>query len=530
MLELYLNRIYLSAGVYGVETMSRHLFGRPAKQLNLAECALIAGLARAPSDAVALVEPRRRDRAQPRRAHQDARGRVHHRVAGARSAADEHSHPAVSRRQRSARRLCEGIPAPAVPRAIRRRPSARLGGPDDVRARAAGYRGAGRAQRACRGSTIRQLQAALVAIDPRTGNILALVGGRDFAQSQFNRATPQPASAGIGVQAAALCRGTRARLLAGVRSSTGSTTIDAAGTRRMGAEERGRRHAGCADAPGGAPRVEQSGGNGAAAARGVAADLRLASHVGLDDMPDVPSLSLGTGLVTPLESDRGVRDVSKRRACRRTARDRSRASMQTEAWRSINAVQSERVMSPQIGVSDGVDAVGRASIAARARRLGGRRHVSRRREDGHDERFQGCLVRRASRPIWWSASGSASTSRRSIGREAYGSRYAAPIWTEFMRRAARTASARRVRCARRPEGSAALPRLVPASRRRVPDLHRIPEARRQSAGRLVHDPPRQHQAAGSPRARGGVVGAGEAHSGNLPVGTRIVTRGTDRAN
>ena len=49
ILELYLNRIYLSAGVYGVETMSRHLFGRPARSLNLAECALIAGLARAPS-------------------------------------------------------------------------------------------------------------------------------------------------------------------------------------------------------------------------------------------------------------------------------------------------------------------------------------------------------------------------------------------------------------------------------------------------------------------------------------------------
>ena len=37
ILELYLNRIYLSAGVYGVETMSRHLFGKPAKQLTLAE-------------------------------------------------------------------------------------------------------------------------------------------------------------------------------------------------------------------------------------------------------------------------------------------------------------------------------------------------------------------------------------------------------------------------------------------------------------------------------------------------------------
>ena len=49
VLELYLNRIYLSAGVYGAETMSRNLFGRPAKTLTLAESALIAGLARAPS-------------------------------------------------------------------------------------------------------------------------------------------------------------------------------------------------------------------------------------------------------------------------------------------------------------------------------------------------------------------------------------------------------------------------------------------------------------------------------------------------
>src|SRR5687767_9319957 len=49
VLELYLNRIYLSGGVYGVETMSRSAFGKPAKALTLAECALIAGLARAPS-------------------------------------------------------------------------------------------------------------------------------------------------------------------------------------------------------------------------------------------------------------------------------------------------------------------------------------------------------------------------------------------------------------------------------------------------------------------------------------------------
>src|SRR6185295_4780611 len=49
ILELYLNRVYLSAGVYGVETMAEHLFRKPARSLTLAESAFIAGLLRAPS-------------------------------------------------------------------------------------------------------------------------------------------------------------------------------------------------------------------------------------------------------------------------------------------------------------------------------------------------------------------------------------------------------------------------------------------------------------------------------------------------
>src|SRR5947209_3138389 len=49
ILELYLNRVYLSAGVYGVETMSEHLFRKPAKSLTLPEAALVAGLIQAPS-------------------------------------------------------------------------------------------------------------------------------------------------------------------------------------------------------------------------------------------------------------------------------------------------------------------------------------------------------------------------------------------------------------------------------------------------------------------------------------------------
>src|SRR5207248_1622022 len=49
ILELYLNRIYLSGGVYGVETMAQNMFGKPASRLSLPEAAMIAGLIRAPS-------------------------------------------------------------------------------------------------------------------------------------------------------------------------------------------------------------------------------------------------------------------------------------------------------------------------------------------------------------------------------------------------------------------------------------------------------------------------------------------------
>ena len=60
ILELYLNRIYLSAGVYGVETMSRHLFGKPAKHADA--CRERADRRAGPRavGAVAVVEPRRR--------------------------------------------------------------------------------------------------------------------------------------------------------------------------------------------------------------------------------------------------------------------------------------------------------------------------------------------------------------------------------------------------------------------------------------------------------------------------------------
>ena len=49
ILQLYMNRIYLGGGIYGVETMSRKTFGKAASDLTLAEAALLAGVIRAPA-------------------------------------------------------------------------------------------------------------------------------------------------------------------------------------------------------------------------------------------------------------------------------------------------------------------------------------------------------------------------------------------------------------------------------------------------------------------------------------------------
>jgi len=49
ILELYLNRVYFGAGFYGLDAASRHYFGKPPGELTLAEASLLAALPQAPS-------------------------------------------------------------------------------------------------------------------------------------------------------------------------------------------------------------------------------------------------------------------------------------------------------------------------------------------------------------------------------------------------------------------------------------------------------------------------------------------------
>jgi penicillin-binding protein 1A len=57
ILELYLNQVYFGSGAYGVQSAAKIFFGKSAKDLNLAECALVAGMPKSPSRYSPLVNP-----------------------------------------------------------------------------------------------------------------------------------------------------------------------------------------------------------------------------------------------------------------------------------------------------------------------------------------------------------------------------------------------------------------------------------------------------------------------------------------
>ncbi len=58
ILELYLNQIYFGAGAYGIQAAAKTYFGKDVSKLTLPECAMLAGLPAAPSDYSPLVNPK----------------------------------------------------------------------------------------------------------------------------------------------------------------------------------------------------------------------------------------------------------------------------------------------------------------------------------------------------------------------------------------------------------------------------------------------------------------------------------------
>ena len=431
VLELYLNRIYLSAGVYGVETMARHLFGKPAKQLTLAESALIAGLARSPAGL------------SPWTNLDGAIARSH--VVLARMRQEGFITAGQEETARHARLRIRPYPGSVDARAgyakefLRQRFRDEFGGdhpPDwDVRttfvqglqsiaekAVAEGLRRTGRPQ----------LQAALVALDPKTGDILALVGGRDFRQSQFNRAARsrrQPGSAFKPLlYAAALENG----------YSPVSMLEGLANIAPQGPEEWAPRNANGETPDALTLRAALLESNNRAATMlqqklGSRPVLRLASNAGLRDLPDVPSLSLGTGLVTPLDMTAAFAAFANGGIAVRP-RGIVRVTDADGVAVFEDAGTAERILSPETAyqmVSMLADVVDHGTGSA-ARQwgirtpIGGKTGTTNDFKDAWFVGFSSSVVA----GVWVGFD-----QPQTIAKDAYGSKYALPIWSEFMRQA-----------------------------------------------------------------------------------------------
>jgi penicillin-binding protein 1A len=211
ILEMYLNTIYFGGGAYGIEAAARTYFGKSVGQLSLPEAALLAGLPRAPSLYSPFTDVKR---AQERRDYVLARMQK-----------EGHITPAQAKTaMRQPVRLVpyfkgRGI-APSFVDAIRKDLEPRFGRVllakgglrvyttldltlqrTAVEVLARGVKEIEHSQAARRKtgpSDPQGLEGALVALDPATGEIRAMVGGVDYGRSQFNRALQarrQPGSA-----------------------------------------------------------------------------------------------------------------------------------------------------------------------------------------------------------------------------------------------------------------------------------------------------------------------------------------------
>ena len=433
ILELYLNRIFLGAGIYGVEAMSERVFGKPARSLTLAESALIAGLARAPA---ALSPWSNLD---------EARARSHVVLARMRDEkfiTEEDFRAATKATLRVRPYRSDSDSRHGYAKAyLRQRFRDEFGGdhPPDWSVQTTFVAGLQDAAEAAVANGLRKtgkpsLQAALVAIDPATGDILALVGGRDYQQSAFNRASRsrrQPGSAFKPfVFAAALERG-----MSPVSTLTGLNHIAP-----QGPDEWTPRNSGD-DAPDELTlRAALLESNNRAATLlqqqvGTGRVLRTASRAGLDDLPDVPSLALGSGLVTPLAITAAY-SVFPNGGLAVRPRDLSRVRDAGGSTAFEQRVDTDRVIEPQVAfqmVSMLRDAVDRGT-GSPARQLGirfpigGKTGTTNEFKDAWFVGFSSAMVV----GVWVGFD-----DPKPIGADAYGGRYALPIWADFMQRAAR---------------------------------------------------------------------------------------------
>jgi penicillin-binding protein 1A len=195
ILELYLNHIYLGHGAYGIEAASQSYFGKSTRSLTLSEAAILAGLPKAPSRFSPYVNM---ERARQRQAYVLTRMQEDGYITQAdRDKAMKAPVKLISSKPR------EKI-APYFTENVRRYILEKYGADALYREGLEVYTTINvEMQKAANDAVERglkemetrekfpagELQGALLCMDVRTGEIKAMVGGRDYKKSEFNRAT-----------------------------------------------------------------------------------------------------------------------------------------------------------------------------------------------------------------------------------------------------------------------------------------------------------------------------------------------------
>jgi penicillin-binding protein 1A len=200
ILELYLNRLYLGSGAYGVDGAAHIYFGKSARKLTLPEAAMLATLTRAPS----VFSPRRDLASAQQRAGIVLNSMVETGAISEAEAADARAHPAVvtDRTASVARNFYLDTAADEAQR-LAEASGQTLSGDLLVhttlepRLQEAARLAAKKVILGKQGKKAHASEAAIVVMKP-DGAVSAMIGGVDYAESTFNRATQahrQPGSA-----------------------------------------------------------------------------------------------------------------------------------------------------------------------------------------------------------------------------------------------------------------------------------------------------------------------------------------------
>jgi len=221
IMELYLNRVYFGSGFYGVESAARGYFGKPAKELTVGECAMLAGLLKNPNHYSPWNRPAEAKKVRDfvltrmREMHLISRNEYEKAIAlnlvvRKRTNPNRTSYAIDLVRQQAIaalgydRAMNEGVKIEttfdarmqqAAEHAVRSRLEAVEQQTGYDHQTFAQYRQANQKleEAAQRGEPVTMpapgyLQGAVLAVDNATGGILAMAGGRDFLHSEYNRA------------------------------------------------------------------------------------------------------------------------------------------------------------------------------------------------------------------------------------------------------------------------------------------------------------------------------------------------------